>query len=122
MRQQGRKKTIKNFMSPEARRTTPCPVCGVSQQDDPLLQLDLHHKDGDRSNNHPSNREFPCVKCHLTRHLRKDPDGRYLFDPSSSTDKNLLAQLDTREIEFEFVYGSQKYYLSPNRKVIIKLS
>lgn len=57
-----------------------CPICGRS-----FLNLELHHIDRDRSNNHINNILLVCLKCHklihhpqrlFTRKVKIDPEIR----------------------------------------------
>lgn len=43
-----------------------CGRCGFVPQS--LVQLDVHHKDGNHSNNDPSNLETLCANCHRLEH------------------------------------------------------
>lgn len=41
-----------------------CVSCGLKTWQDKPIPLELHHKDGDRSNNNLSNLELLCPNCH----------------------------------------------------------
>lgn len=41
-----------------------CSHCGISEWQGKPLSLQIHHKDGDHSNNELSNLEFICPNCH----------------------------------------------------------
>lgn len=41
-----------------------CEECGF----DNILALEVHHKDGDRKNNHIDNLELLCCNCHTIKH------------------------------------------------------
>lgn len=49
----------------------------------------VHHIDGDRSHNDPSNLETVCATCHMRRHLRQTDNG-WMFCTSSLTPRDLL--------------------------------
>ena len=113
-RQSGRKKTIADCMNREQRKTTPCLICKLSNNQDKSIFLILHHRDGNRENNDRMNQEFLCTRCHPTRHLRWNKDnGRWEACTSSETiltPSDLLAKLDAREPdggEFTFWFESQ---------------
>jgi 5-methylcytosine-specific restriction endonuclease McrA len=41
-----------------------CEVCGISSWREKELSLELHHKDGNRTNHHISNLALLCPNCH----------------------------------------------------------
>jgi hypothetical protein len=41
-----------------------CQSCGLSEWRGLPAPLELHHKDGNRNNNHPSNLQILCPNCH----------------------------------------------------------
>ncbi|MBX0350488.1 hypothetical protein [Haloarcula pellucida] len=49
-----------------------CPRCGQSFDD--VERADVHHRDGDPNNGHPSNRRKRCKKCHLGDEHGRDVD------------------------------------------------
>lgn len=46
-----------------------CSMCGI--QYDRGLRFELHHRDGDRTNNTPENYAWLCVSCHKKVHFRE---------------------------------------------------
>ncbi len=46
-----------------------CQICGATKRD---IQIDVHHKDGDHTNNKIENLEVDCARCHALLH--KNPD------------------------------------------------
>src|SRR5215831_6336561 len=42
-----------------------CQRCGIERTQFNLVRLEIHHKDGNPTNNDPSNIEFLCRKCHM---------------------------------------------------------
>lgn len=49
-----------------------CERCGFVPEH--YAQLEIHHKDHDRTNNDPSNFETLCANCHKLHHVRSDAD------------------------------------------------
>ena len=41
-----------------------CQCCGLSEWMDSPITLELHHNDGNRTNNHPENLTLLCPNCH----------------------------------------------------------
>lgn len=65
-------------------------ACGVSE----VYLLQIHHIDGDNTNNDPANQEVVCANCHIKRHLKKrKKDGKLVYHPNSLTDRELLRSL-----------------------------
>jgi 5-methylcytosine-specific restriction endonuclease McrA len=61
----------------EARkhRKDQCEKCGISKD---IAALEVDHIDGDRSNNHKSNLQTLCTKCHIAKTIKnKDHLKRY---------------------------------------------
>ncbi len=52
--------------------TMVCSRCGFQAQE--IAQMDVHHKDEDRTNNHKSNLESLCACCHRLRHVPNKSD------------------------------------------------
>lgn len=65
--------------------------CGCGESRTYLLQV--HHKDSDRTNNQDANLEILCSNCHITRHLRLNRRGEWIYDPHVLTDPSLLNTL-----------------------------
>ena len=55
-------RTLKSFLVIE--RGEKCGCCGLSKWRGKPIPLDVHHKDGDASNNRPDNLELLCLNCH----------------------------------------------------------
>lgn len=53
-----------------------CGICGFIPVDP--CQMDVHHKDGDRKNNDPSNVLIVCANCHRLIHRTGTRKGQYL--------------------------------------------
>ena len=51
------------------QRRDPCECC--KSKYDGRLRFELHHKDGDRTNNVPDNYAWLCVKCHKKKHFQE---------------------------------------------------
>lgn len=67
-----------------------CFDCGISEE----YLLTVHHVDGNRSNNKPSNWEILCHNHHAKRHLKKRvSDGKWVYHPLSLTPRELLRSL-----------------------------
>lgn len=65
-------------------------ACGVEE----TYLLQIHHKDGNNTNNDESNLEVVCANCHVKRHLKKrNKDGKWVYHPLSLTDRSLLKDL-----------------------------
>jgi hypothetical protein len=64
------------------------PICiGCGETTRYLLQI--HHIDGDHSNNQESNFEIVCANCHIKRHL-KMIDEKWIFSTQSLTHRKLI--------------------------------
>jgi hypothetical protein len=48
----------------EGLKTSKCECCGISEWLDKPISLELHHKDGDRTNHHIENLALLCPNCH----------------------------------------------------------
>ena len=67
-----------------------CACCGLSEWMGKPIPLEVHHKDGDSSNNEISNLEFLCLNCHaLTDTFR----GKGINGPKKVSDDELLRAL-----------------------------
>ena len=67
-------------------------ICeGCKEPEEYLLQV--HHKDGNRDYNVKSNFEVVCGNCHIKRHLKKNKNNEWVFDPSVITPRHLLKDL-----------------------------
>ncbi len=55
---------LKNRLIKEGIKKLECEVCGISSWRGKVLSLELHHKDGNRTNQHISNLELLCPNCH----------------------------------------------------------
>lgn len=66
-----------------------CVGCGETRE----FLLSVHHKDGDRGNNHSSNLEIVCGRCHAIRHLVEGTDG-WTYKLSSLTPLDKVSELD----------------------------
>lgn len=64
-------------------------ACGVTHK----FLLVVHHRDGDRTNNVPSNLEIVCFNCHAMRHLKKDKSGDWFVSFASLTEETDLRAL-----------------------------
>lgn len=64
-------------------------ACGVTHK----FLLVVHHRDGDRNNNDPTNLEVTCFNCHAMRHLKKDSDGEWKISYASLTSEEDLRAL-----------------------------
>lgn len=51
------------------QREDPCECCKL--EFDGTVRYELHHKDGDRTNNAPENYEWLCAKCHKKKHFHE---------------------------------------------------
>lgn len=56
--------TLKNFLIEEGLKENKCEICGIDEWLGQSLICQLHHKDGNRKNNHLSNLEMVCPNCH----------------------------------------------------------
>jgi hypothetical protein len=63
--------------------------CGETK---PYL-LQIHHIDGNHSNNNKDNLEIVCPTCHVKRHLKQNKLGEWVYHPKSLTDRNLIKNL-----------------------------
>jgi len=45
-----------------------CEGCGLSEWREVVIPIELHHVDGDRTNNDPSNLQLLCCNCHALTH------------------------------------------------------
>ena len=66
-------------------QTTSC-KCGEKT----FYLLQIHHIDGDNSNNEKTNLEVVCANCHIKRHLKQNKSGEWIYHSKSLTDRNLL--------------------------------
>ena len=65
----GKKDTVKRALL--AHRENKCECCGLEQWLDKPIPLEVHHKDGDNTNNDPDNLQLLCPNCHaLTNYYR----------------------------------------------------
>lgn len=55
--------------------------------------LQIHHIDGNHNNNIEDNLEIVCANCHIKRHLKFDKDNRFIYQPKSLTDRNILDKI-----------------------------
>lgn len=58
----GKKETIKRALL--AHRENKCECCGLEQWFDKPIPLEVHHKDGNNTNNDPDNLQLLCPNCH----------------------------------------------------------
>ena len=57
--------TVKDILLREKLLDYKCKICGnIGEWNNKPLSLQLHHKDGHRTNNDISNLEFLCLNCH----------------------------------------------------------
>ena len=90
-----------------ARKQDSCECCGSKY--DGLLRFELHHKDGDRTNNVPENYEWLCVKCHKKKHyqehgrIRKGQKG-YPTHEERIASIALVGQTEVFDVEMEHPY------------------
>ncbi len=62
---------LKSRLLRESLKEHRCELCGASEWMGELIPLELHHRDGDRTNNALSNIELLCPNCHaLTGNYR----------------------------------------------------
>lgn len=66
-------------------------ICGCGESKDYLLEI--HHIDGDDTNNKDDNIEIVCSNCHMKRHLKLNKNGIWVYHPKSLTDRSLLNSL-----------------------------
>lgn len=67
-----------------------CCDCGEKR----LYYLNIHHIDGDRTNNIRNNLEVVCVKCHCKRHLKfVEESETWVFDGKYLTPRDILSKL-----------------------------
>jgi hypothetical protein len=55
--------------------------------------LAVHHRDGNRKNNNPSNLETVCFNCHALRHLKRNKSGEWQLSFRSLTSEEDLKEL-----------------------------
>lgn len=72
----------------EGQHNCCCVGCGENKR----YQLQVHHIDGDHSNNDVDNLEIVCCNCHNKRHLRLE-NGVWIRDTKSLTPRHLLSEL-----------------------------
>ena len=60
--------TLKRERNIAIHHKTPCEVCGTPY--DGNTRFEMHHIDGDRTNNEPKNLAWFCVSCHKKAHYR----------------------------------------------------
>lgn len=61
---------------------TVCERCGFVPED--IIQLDIHHKDGNGKNNDPANLQTLCANCHrMVHHIMRKIRRRILTLPKS---------------------------------------
>ncbi len=89
------------------QKKDPCVCCGDDY--DGKLRFELHHKDGDRTNNTPENYEWLCVKCHKKKHyevlgrVRKGQKG-YPTHKERIVSIEMLEKTDVYDVEMEHPY------------------
>ena len=66
-----------------------CVDCGLSFR--PFLVV--HHKDGDRENNHSRNLEVVCLNHHAMRHMKQLKCGRWVYSTRCLTPRRLLKKI-----------------------------
>lgn len=59
--------------------------CGIKE----YYLLQIHHKDGDTSNNIPENLEVICANCHIRRHLKLNKKGKLVYHTKTLTSKDI---------------------------------
>ena len=64
-----------NIRLKKKRTEAKCELCGIDY--DESLHFELHHKDGDRTNNVESNLQWLCNSCHKSEHYKKGRTKRY---------------------------------------------
>lgn len=84
-----------------------CMCCGKAY--DGVTRFELHHKDGDRTNNVPANYEWLCASCHKKRHyqwfgrIKKGQKGYPVFlDPIVSIEP--CGQTEVYDVEMAHPY------------------
>lgn len=60
--------------------------CGVTE----YYLLQIHHKDGDTSNNSEDNLEVVCANCHIKRHLKQNRNGKLVYHTKTLTSPEVL--------------------------------
>lgn len=60
--------------------------CGIKE----YYLLQVHHKDGDNSNNQLNNFEVVCANCHIKRHLKLNKKGKLVYHPNTLTSTEIL--------------------------------
>ena len=63
--------------------------CGVSKK----YLLEIHHIDGNNSNNAKENMEIVCGNCHMKRHMKKNKLDEWIYHPKSLTPRDELPNL-----------------------------
>lgn len=81
---------LKRYLMKLGLRENVCENCGISEWQGKQLNLELHHKDGNRNNNCIENLQLLCPNCHsLTKNFR----GRNIkktFVPDEILKENLI--------------------------------
>ena len=55
---------LKNRLIKNGIKMNVCEICGISSWNDKPISLELHHKDGDRTNHRLENLIILCPNCH----------------------------------------------------------
>ena len=58
------RQVLKNRLIKDGYKSNVCEICGISDWNGHPLTMQLHHKDGDTSNNRLDNLMFICPNCH----------------------------------------------------------
>lgn len=60
--------------------------CGVKE----YYLLQIHHKDGNKNNNDPSNHEVVCANCHIKRHLKLTKHNKLVYHTKTLTSPEII--------------------------------